>query len=124
MNKPLLGHWRHGDGNICCGTLRIAKANFDTDPTPELQTEILDWICKKLNQSDILEWMLAHPGRISHEANNFGGGTTFATIGPDGQMKYFSTMLDAVIFAMNISDAEYTQIVSDKLIDLLSRKND
>lgn len=37
--------FRHNNGYICCGTLRIARADFDTDPTPENQKEILDDLC-------------------------------------------------------------------------------
>jgi len=49
MNTPLQGEWRHNAGIICCGTLRIAQADFDTDPTEEVKKEILDWVCKTLN---------------------------------------------------------------------------
>ena len=48
---PLTGEWRHGNGAICCGTLRIARADFDTDPDPEYQREILDYLCASANQN-------------------------------------------------------------------------
>ena len=39
------GPFRHNNGVICCGTLRIARADFDTNPSPEVQKEILDALC-------------------------------------------------------------------------------
>ena len=48
---PLYGQWRHNNGYICCGTLRIAKADFDTDPSPEFQQRVFDWVCQQLNAS-------------------------------------------------------------------------
>lgn len=50
-SAPLSGRWRHGDGYLICGTLRIARADFDTDPSPEIQTELLDWIVSSLNEA-------------------------------------------------------------------------
>lgn len=47
--RPLLGCWRHGNGAICCGTLRIAREDFDTQPSRECKDEILDWVCSTLN---------------------------------------------------------------------------
>jgi hypothetical protein len=41
--------WHHGGGCLCYGTLRIARADFDTDPSPKYQQEIFDWIVKQLN---------------------------------------------------------------------------
>lgn len=49
--KPLRGEWRHSNGIICCGSLRIAVADFDTQPSPEFVTEVFDWICKTMNRS-------------------------------------------------------------------------
>lgn len=49
QQKPLHGTWYHGNGALCCGTFRIARADFDTNPTQERQTEVFDWICSVLN---------------------------------------------------------------------------
>lgn len=46
----LLGTWRHAHGEIFCGTLRIARADFDTDPNIEFRTRVFDEICATLNQ--------------------------------------------------------------------------
>lgn len=46
---PLTGHWRHGHGVICCGTLRIARSDFDTNPSPEFERDVLEWMCNTLN---------------------------------------------------------------------------
>lgn len=43
------GTWRHSRGLICCGTLRIAKEEFDTCPAEEFKTEIFAWLCETLN---------------------------------------------------------------------------
>jgi hypothetical protein len=39
------GPFRHSNGVICCGSLRVARADFDTNPPPEVQKEILDALC-------------------------------------------------------------------------------
>lgn len=49
FDPPLLGHWRHGNGVICCGSMRIAHEDFDTDPAREFADEVLDWACNTLN---------------------------------------------------------------------------
>jgi hypothetical protein len=36
---------------LCCGTLRIAVDSFDTDPAPEFQAEIWEWVCETLNNA-------------------------------------------------------------------------
>lgn len=41
--------WHHGNGVLCCGTLRIATADFDTNPSEEFREEMFDWIVAKLN---------------------------------------------------------------------------
>jgi hypothetical protein len=46
------GHWHHGNGTLCCGTLRIAREDFDTNPNPEFKKEIFDWICTTLNKAN------------------------------------------------------------------------
>lgn len=46
---PLMGNWRHSNGVICCGTLRIANVDIDTNPSEEFKSELLGWICKTLN---------------------------------------------------------------------------
>jgi len=46
---PLAGKWRHGGGVLCCGTLRVASEDFDTDPAPDFRREVMDWICAALN---------------------------------------------------------------------------
>ncbi len=48
--EPLfLGHWHHGEGNLCCGTMRYMRADFDTQPAPEIRAAIFDWICCTMN---------------------------------------------------------------------------
>jgi len=44
----MLGKWgpfRHSNGVICCGSLRVARADFDTNPPADVQKEILDALC-------------------------------------------------------------------------------
>ena len=53
LRPPLLGKWRHSELMLFCGTLRIARFNLDTAPSPEFQVELMDWICKTLNEKQI-----------------------------------------------------------------------
>lgn len=46
---PLLGNWHHGNGEICNGSLRVATASIDTNPTDSVRDEILEWMCNTLN---------------------------------------------------------------------------
>lgn len=48
-SRPLSSEWRHNQGYLCCGTLRIAVMDFDTDPTEARKKEIFDWIVATLN---------------------------------------------------------------------------
>jgi hypothetical protein len=48
--EPLLkGRWHHGNGVLCCGTLRVASANFDTIADIAQQNEVLQNLCDLLN---------------------------------------------------------------------------
>lgn len=51
-NPPPLGcnSWHHGNGVLVCGSIRIATADFDTNPSKEFQNQMFDWICTTLNQ--------------------------------------------------------------------------
>lgn len=46
---PLSGEWRHNAGYLCCGTLRIMRADWDTDAAPEFRQEVMDWLVGRLN---------------------------------------------------------------------------
>lgn len=48
--KPLLGDWRHGNGYVCCGSMRIFRTDIDTNPSEEYTNKLLDWVCKTLNR--------------------------------------------------------------------------
>ncbi len=45
----LLGRWHHGEGNVCSGSMRLLRADFDTNPSEEFQRELLDWLCEVMN---------------------------------------------------------------------------
>lgn len=47
---PLTGNWHHGNETLCCGTLMIAREDFDTNPNPSFKKEVFDWICNTLNK--------------------------------------------------------------------------
>lgn len=49
IEPPLTGEWHHGAGFLCCGTIRVAKGDFDTMPSDEFKAEMFDWICYALN---------------------------------------------------------------------------
>lgn len=49
---PILrGRWRHSNGMIFCGTLRIAKGDFDTNPHPDFCALVFDDICRTMNKA-------------------------------------------------------------------------
>lgn len=47
---PLSGDWRHTNGYLICGTMRIARMDFDTDPSDEFKQQLFDWIVDTLNK--------------------------------------------------------------------------
>ena len=46
--------WRHAQGYIFCGTMRILKADFDTDPCAEVAAQYFDAICDAMNSRPTL----------------------------------------------------------------------
>lgn len=49
------GRWHHGSGTLCMGSLRIAREDFDTDPTQEVKTKIFDELCAVMNSAPTKE---------------------------------------------------------------------
>jgi hypothetical protein len=49
QEPPLTGRWHHGNGALCCGSLRIARADFDSNPPEAVQVVVLEWIVATLN---------------------------------------------------------------------------
>ena len=50
ITKPsLVGRWHHGNGALVCGTINVARADFDTNPTQQFQDELFTWACDTLN---------------------------------------------------------------------------
>jgi hypothetical protein len=50
IESPLgTNNWHHGNGVLVCGGVRIARADFDTNPSREFQENMFDWICQTLN---------------------------------------------------------------------------
>lgn len=47
----MLYNWRHNSNYICAGSMRIAKVDIDTNPSTEYTNELLDWMCKTLNEA-------------------------------------------------------------------------
>ena len=47
--RPLSGEWRHSNGFVSNGTLRVFRADFDTNPSNEFVSEVLDWVVSRLN---------------------------------------------------------------------------
>lgn len=48
---PLSGRWRYSGDLLCCGTLRIAALDIDTQPSDEFKARLLEWMCETLNQA-------------------------------------------------------------------------
>jgi hypothetical protein len=53
QGEPVLskGSWRHNQGMLFSGTLRVARADFDTAPSEKVRDEILQNICDAMNTS-------------------------------------------------------------------------
>lgn len=47
--------WRHGNGVVSTGSIRVLREDFDTNPSPEVKTKMLDWICDALNAAEMRE---------------------------------------------------------------------
>ena len=45
----LLGRFHHGQGYLCSGSMRLLRADFDTNPSEEFRDEVLDWIAEVMN---------------------------------------------------------------------------
>ena len=45
----LTGRWRINEGVLCCGTLRIANFDFDTDPSDEFKQGVYKQMLDALN---------------------------------------------------------------------------
>ncbi len=63
---PLTGDWHHGNGVLVSGTIRIAVADFDTNPPPEFQDQMFDWMCQVLNKA-IQEYRANQPDPFADE---------------------------------------------------------
>lgn len=49
IEPPLTGRWHHGNGVLVCGTVRVARADFDTNPSAAFEDEMLGWMCRVMN---------------------------------------------------------------------------
>jgi hypothetical protein len=68
--EPLfLGQWHHGEGNLCCGTMRYMRADFDTQPAQEIRTAVFDWICSTMN-SALNRWRQQQRARTALESGD------------------------------------------------------
>ena len=52
MPCPLKGHFRINENLLSCGTIRIARFDIDTNPSPEFRSELYGWIEQRLNASE------------------------------------------------------------------------
>lgn len=50
-HAPLSGVWRCSGDIICCGTLRIAVLDIDTQPSDEFKARLGAWMCRTLNKA-------------------------------------------------------------------------
>lgn len=49
LKPPLTGLWHYGNGALVCGTINVARADFDTNPTQDFQDDLFTWACDTLN---------------------------------------------------------------------------
>lgn len=79
LNRPVPPkHFRHNNGFICSGTLRIAREDFDTAPTDAVKKEYLDALCDTGNQIASLAEQLAS---MRSDINSLRGAIKFASYG-------------------------------------------
>lgn len=52
---PLSGEWRCSGDIICCGTLRIAVLDIDTQPSDEFKAKLGAWMCRTMNEAQYAE---------------------------------------------------------------------
>lgn len=45
----LYGRFHHGHGYLCSGTLRLMRADFDTNPSQEFQDALFEQVCESMN---------------------------------------------------------------------------
>lgn len=64
-NAELSGRWHHGHGILCCGTLRIMRADFDTNPSTAFQGTLFNQVCGTLNA--VNEFLGPTPDPFAHE---------------------------------------------------------
>jgi hypothetical protein len=60
------GRWHHGNGNLCCGSMRYFRADFDTNPAPDVREGIFDWVCTTMNAA-LDRWREEKKARESEE---------------------------------------------------------
>lgn len=49
FKNPLSGMWHHGNHAVVCGTVRVFRADFDTNPSAWTINDVLTWVCSTLN---------------------------------------------------------------------------
>lgn len=54
LDPTLTGHWHHGDGVLICGTVRVAREDFDSAPPRTFKKEFWDWVCNTMNAAQAL----------------------------------------------------------------------
>lgn len=45
----IMSEWRHNNGFLIKHTMRVAKEDFDTDPSDDYKKEIFDYLCEAAN---------------------------------------------------------------------------
>jgi len=78
------GPFHHSNGVICCGTLRVARADFDNDATPEVQAEILDALCGQqpapVQSKLVIDALMLGAACLERAAEEFAEGSRLETL--------------------------------------------
>ena len=59
------GRWRHSNGMIFCGTMRMLKADFDTDPCDQVRDAWLQQVCDAMNDAQAVDNEIVSKGFMS-----------------------------------------------------------
>lgn len=77
---PLAGcRWRYSEGYLFCGTMRVMRDDWDTQPAPEVRQENMAWVCRVLNAASgatpggLRSIEQAAPRRVTQEIPDDGG---------------------------------------------------
>lgn len=71
--EEVYGGWRHNNGYLINHTIRVARADFDTDPSEAYKQSIFDFLCEAANNYERVVKELEATERKLAEADKMAG---------------------------------------------------